>query len=423
MHSFTRLLLVALVVGSARPASAQVANYTVERQRWLTQLSTNSIPAAYRFGARVVGVNLLKAEVRLPGTTNVLAGGASLMTFATNLPALTIEGTNLVDALPAFEAAYPVGTYALYDEYKLLTTRSQLFVSQVANSFAVPDPTITNLTPAMYLQATQTFRWPVFTSDTNCYCNFYLLEGDTDTNMIDVLINSGIDALTNSLSVLAWRRNLSPLENAVTVTNLDPTLDHVALVEFHNVNAVTPALPPGEISSVSANAVFFFGLKILADPVSQTVEEGDVAVFSVLAVGAQPMAYQWKFNGADIPGATTRLHYIATVTTNHAGEYTVVVTNPAGSQTSAKAILTVVPPSQPPTFSLEDAAAVTTGPMAGAFTFRVVTGVPATNLIETWTTPGQWQVIGQLPTPTGSAYFVDTNALTQYPYRFYRARQ
>jgi len=71
------------------------------------------------------------------------------------------------------------------------------------------------------------------------------------------------------------------------------------------------------------------------------VTEGDPASFSVAASGTEPLFYQWRKDGADITGATTATHAIASTVTADAGSYDVVVTNAADSVTSATATLTV----------------------------------------------------------------------------------
>ncbi len=80
---------------------------------------------------------------------------------------------------------------------------------------------------------------------------------------------------------------------------------------------------------------------ILTQPASLTVSTGSTAGFSVTAIGAVPLSYQWRFIGLDISNATNGTHTINGVTTNDAGNYTVVVTNAYGAVTSTPAILTV----------------------------------------------------------------------------------
>ena len=81
---------------------------------------------------------------------------------------------------------------------------------------------------------------------------------------------------------------------------------------------------------------------ILTNPASLTVVTGGTAGFSVTALGAAPLSYQWQFGGADISGATNNSYARTNVQLADAGNYTVIITNFAGSVTSAPAVLTVV---------------------------------------------------------------------------------
>ena len=101
------------------------------------------------------------------------------------------------------------------------------------------------------------------------------------------------------------------------------------------IRKITPAgvvttLPiGGEISTITTQ------------PASQIVTAGNSASFSVVATGYGTLTYQWKKDGSDIAGATGATYTITSAATTSAGSYTVVVTNAAGSVTSAAATLTV----------------------------------------------------------------------------------
>jgi Leucine-rich repeat (LRR) protein len=85
---------------------------------------------------------------------------------------------------------------------------------------------------------------------------------------------------------------------------------------------------------------------INAQPQSTTNIAGTTANFSANASGTPAPAYQWQFNGADIPGSTTSGLSIPNVQLANAGNYTVIASNSVGSVTSSVAVLTVwVPPS------------------------------------------------------------------------------
>jgi hypothetical protein len=61
----------------------------------------------------------------------------------------------------------------------------------------------------------------------------------------------------------------------------------------------------------------------------------------VAATGTGPLSYQWKRNGANIAGATNSTLTVSNVQSGSAGNYTVVVSNSAGSATSTAATLTL----------------------------------------------------------------------------------
>ncbi|MCX6953865.1 MAG: immunoglobulin domain-containing protein, partial [Verrucomicrobia bacterium] len=82
---------------------------------------------------------------------------------------------------------------------------------------------------------------------------------------------------------------------------------------------------------------------IMAQPAAQSVTAGARATFAVSALGAPTLAYQWRFKGADLAGATTSSLALAAVTAAQSGDYAVTVTNPAGSVTSLVAPLSVNP--------------------------------------------------------------------------------
>ncbi len=66
------------------------------------------------------------------------------------------------------------------------------------------------------------------------------------------------------------------------------------------------------------------------------------ASFSVGAFGTVPISYQWKRNGVAIAGEVNSTFSLYGLTAGDAGDYTVTVTNPAGTTTSSVAVLTVL---------------------------------------------------------------------------------
>src|SRR5690606_15207650 len=74
---------------------------------------------------------------------------------------------------------------------------------------------------------------------------------------------------------------------------------------------------------------------------SQSVTEGGQASFTVVAQGTQ-LTYQWRRSGVDIPGATSPTYTTPVVSLADDGaQFTVTVSNSAGSVTSQPATLSV----------------------------------------------------------------------------------
>jgi hypothetical protein len=100
-------------------------------------------------------------------------------------------------------------------------------------------------------------------------------------------------------------------------------------------------------SGLTAFSTFQVGESISAPtitthPLSQTVITGSNVTFTATASGATPMAFQWQFNAGNIAGATNASFTLTNVQTSNAGNYSVVVTNAYGSDTSSNAALTVM---------------------------------------------------------------------------------
>ena len=85
-------------------------------------------------------------------------------------------------------------------------------------------------------------------------------------------------------------------------------------------------------------------IMIVRSPASQTVAAGQSATFGVAAIGARGADFQWRFNGQPLPGQTGRALTIPNVQLSHAGDYSVAVSDRAGTIVSPEARLTVLAP-------------------------------------------------------------------------------
>lgn len=91
---------------------------------------------------------------------------------------------------------------------------------------------------------------------------------------------------------------------------------------------------------------------VLIQPTNQSLLVGATAQFSVVAIGASPLSYQWRFNGANlidngrIGGTHTATLVISNAQSYDAGSYQVLLTNAYGTAASSVAALSIViPPS------------------------------------------------------------------------------
>jgi uncharacterized repeat protein (TIGR03803 family) len=90
---------------------------------------------------------------------------------------------------------------------------------------------------------------------------------------------------------------------------------------------------------------------IVSQPTNQNISPAGTAIFSVNAIGNQPLSYQWRSNGFDladggnVSGSTSSALTILSATEGNNATYSVLVTNALGSTTSTGAVLTVIPAS------------------------------------------------------------------------------
>ncbi|ATC63731.1 hypothetical protein CMV30_07065 [Nibricoccus aquaticus] len=98
----------------------------------------------------------------------------------------------------------------------------------------------------------------------------------------------------------------------------------------------------GTVTSDAATFTVNQSPLITAQPVSVTPAPGASATLSVVATASPSPTYQWKKNGVSITGATSASLTLSTVSGADTGNYTVTVTNAAGSVTSTTASVNVL---------------------------------------------------------------------------------
>ncbi len=147
-----------------------------------------------------------------------------------------------------------------------------------------------------------------------------------------------------------WRRNGAAISGA---TQSSYTLNPTALGDSGASFSVVISNAAGSVTSVAA--VLTVGAAAVApaittQPVAQSVTAPAGATFSVVATGTAPLAYQWRRNGVAISGATQAAYLLPSTVVGDSGtSFDVVVSNAAGSATSAAVLLAVAAPTPQPT--------------------------------------------------------------------------
>ncbi|MDT8998945.1 M64 family metallopeptidase [Paucibacter sp. APW11] len=140
-----------------------------------------------------------------------------------------------------------------------------------------------------------------------------------------------------------WRKNGTAISGATAASYTTPattTADNGAqysVVISNGAGSVTSSAATLTVKSSDVNVPV-----ISSQPASVTVKAGATASFSVSATGSAPLSYQWRKNGTAIAGATAASYTTpATTAADNGAQFSVVVSNSAGSVTSGNATLTV----------------------------------------------------------------------------------
>ncbi|HEY5909399.1 MAG TPA: immunoglobulin domain-containing protein [Verrucomicrobiae bacterium] len=177
--------------------------------------------------------------------------------------------------------------------------------------------------------------------------------------------NSGPARLLFAPTVYAQPSNVlarigSPASLCVGVAGTEPLrfgwLFNTAIPLSGGTNAcyTIGSVQPGDVGTYTLRITNDYGVavsapvtlnllpSILTQPAGQSVLVGSNVIFSVAAVETD--SYQWRFNGAGIPGATSSAYVFGPVGFTNSGLYDVVLSNRFGLTISAGARLEVVLP-------------------------------------------------------------------------------
>jgi hypothetical protein len=186
-------------------------------------------------------------------------------------------------------------------------------------------------------------------------------DGPDYTNETYVMVVNGLTDPTGTAADCSQRITLNFASNLTAIEILNPLtgLAEVQLLPLSNGSRqLVLNLNGGDAALFKfSDGAPFIGTTltgppaITSQPVGQIVLFGSNATFTAQAAGAAPLSYQWKFNGTNIPSATSTSFTRTNSQAADAGNYTFVASNSFGVVTSIIATLSVVtnlPPPPPP---------------------------------------------------------------------------
>ncbi len=129
-----------------------------------------------------------------------------------------------------------------------------------------------------------------------------------------------------------WLRGGSLLAGAVTS---QLSLTNVQSANADGYQVIVTNLVGAATSAVATLTVLDAQPWFLQQPIGGTITAGSNFTLSAVARGSEPIAYQWRQNGAGVPSGTRSSLTLSNVTMASAGSYDVVVSNVAGVATSS----------------------------------------------------------------------------------------
>jgi hypothetical protein len=247
-------------------------------------------------------------------------GGAVVTLTSSNTAAATVP-VSVTVAADATSATFPITTLSVGTTTQVIITATY-GVSQANTSISVlPGAPI------------------ILTQPSNTTTNV----GQTATFSV---VATGADPL-----LYQWLKNGGNIDGATSSTYTTPATvvgDDGATFDVVVTNAL------GSIESNSGTLNVVFPPQIQTQPSNQTVVVGETATFSVGAIGSPNLNYQWLKNGANIAGAMHSSYTTPpTVLADSGAQFSVIVSDPLGSQTSGAAVMTVIAAQSPATYFVD----------------------------------------------------------------------
>ncbi|HEY3855731.1 MAG TPA: immunoglobulin domain-containing protein [Verrucomicrobiae bacterium] len=257
--------------------------------------------------------------------TNIVAGSLTNLMFSTGAATRGINGpiasNYVVFANQSFATNWPPGA-ALWVVWEMDDSAGS------AQGIGIDDLTfsadiVTNLAPVITTAPESVSVSPGQTA--------------TFSVLVSNLLSGGFQWYTNGGAISDGNEFSGATTGTLVINPTSTTDDAFYTVVVSNAYGSVTSQPVTLTVASTALAPIFD-----AQPQGVTAFVGADVVISVSVDGTLPLAYQWLFNGTNVPGATTDTIELTNVMYTNAGSYTVLVTNSVGTNLSQPAILAVV---------------------------------------------------------------------------------
>ena len=234
------------------------------------------------------------------------------------------------------------------------------------------------------------------------------------TNGAATTATFSVAASSTSPLTYQWQQNGTNLVNGGKFSGATTNTLTITGVSSNEaaIYAVTVTNTAGSVTSSNATLTVIYPPVITGQPIGQRLVLGSGVSFNVAVSGTPPFNYQWRFNAGNLLNATNAIYAILAIVTNNTGNYSVVITNLAGSVTSSNALLTVL---VPPTMALQ---------FLAGYPFLNLNGMLSNNFVVQYSTNltgSNWINLLSVSNLSSSPYqFLDPAGIVP-PTRFYRA--
>jgi beta-galactosidase len=265
-------------------------------------------------------------------TNNAGTGGTETLNF----PTVQARYIRMYGTQRATQYGYSIYEFQVYNVAQCGGPAERYTVSS-SNPSLVTD-NLTSLTWTRTIM-TDTATGSQFTGvDAAAYCSGIHMRLPAESEALGISGNNNAScAFPGTWST--WTSTVDPNDAGETaIVNFDGTTSWNVTNNYPGATLCTSGISGAQIPVIQTQ------------PQSATAAVGGTATFTVLATGSAPLTYQWLKNNAAIAGATTASYTTPVVAATDSGEqFSVTVSNAAGTVTSVIATLTVNAGSGQPT--------------------------------------------------------------------------